>query len=145
RRCGTSVTSRDDADGPAPPQPFGQQGFALASFVARRQRWTRLAFSSRLAGERRSLLRDPREFFSRLLDARAGATFEDFRPGASRRPAEPANPVIREPGGQLLPRLPIRRKGRIAAEVAEPPTDPDQVAGRPFSLNRRFMMGCNQG
>src|SRR5215831_16995642 len=77
RRCGTSATSRDDADGPAPPQPFGQQGFALASFVVRRQRWTRIASSSRLAGERRSLLRDPREFFSSLLGHNGGMTIRE--------------------------------------------------------------------
>jgi hypothetical protein len=56
-RCGTSERSRDEADRPAPPQPSGQQGFASASFVGRRQRCPASISASRLAGERRSLLR----------------------------------------------------------------------------------------
>src|SRR5262249_18790096 len=95
RRCGTSATSRDDGDGPAPPQPVGQPGLARASSVARRPRWSRIAPSSRLAGDGQILAARPTRVFQQparvfawaflgLLAILSPAPAQEGRSGAGR-------------------------------------------------------------
>jgi len=69
--AGTLLRSGDDADGPAPPQPKGQQGFGIHSFVAPRSRWPASLPSSRLALDPNPELRGRTPFLPRAAVGRA--------------------------------------------------------------------------
>jgi hypothetical protein len=64
---GLSSRSANAADAPAPPEPFGRPGIAGNICVARRQRWPRIASSSRLDLVRNTRARDLLYFHHGLL------------------------------------------------------------------------------
>jgi hypothetical protein len=68
---GLSSRSANAADAPAPPEPFGRPGIAGNICVARRQRWPRIASSSRLDLARNTRARDLLYFHHGLLDLEA--------------------------------------------------------------------------